>query len=132
MPSTRLLPALLLAAATLVVSACGGGSGGNTSSSGSVQLDSARTVSATLDATGGNLSVTAADGTRYTLTVPPGALATSTEITATPVLSMGAAPLADGWRERVLLHQVHPLLLHAVLFGGSYAAQTLRAARRYV
>ncbi len=43
-----------------------------------------------------------------------------------------AAPLADGWRERVLLHQVHPLLLHAVLFGGSYAAQTLRAARRYV
>jgi fructosamine-3-kinase len=43
-----------------------------------------------------------------------------------------AAPLADGWRERVPLHQVHPLLLHAVLFGGSYAAQTLRAARRYV
>jgi len=43
-----------------------------------------------------------------------------------------AAPLADGWRERVLLHQVHPLLLHAVLFGGSYAEQTLRAARRYV
>ena len=43
-----------------------------------------------------------------------------------------AAPLADGWRDRVLLHQVHPLLLHAVLFGGSYAAQTLRAARRYV
>lgn len=43
-----------------------------------------------------------------------------------------AAPLADGWRERVPLHQVHPLLLHAVLFGGSYAGQTLRAARRYV
>jgi fructosamine-3-kinase len=31
----------------------------------------------------------------------------------------------------VLLHQVHPLLLHAVLFGGSYAGQVLRAARRY-
>jgi fructosamine-3-kinase len=42
------------------------------------------------------------------------------------------APLADGWRERVLLHQVHPLLLHAVLFGGGYGAQALRAARRYV
>ncbi len=42
-----------------------------------------------------------------------------------------AAPLADGWRDRVLLHQVHPLLLHAVLFGGSYARQTLRVARRY-
>ena len=46
--------------------------------------------------------------------------------------AMEAAPLADGWRDRVLLHQVHPLLLHAVLFGGSYAAQTLQAARRYV
>ena len=43
-----------------------------------------------------------------------------------------AAPLADGWRDRVLLHQVHPLLLHAVLFGGSYGAQALRAARRYL
>ena len=43
-----------------------------------------------------------------------------------------AAPLAQGWRERVLLHQVHPLLLHAVLFGGGYGAQALRAARRYV
>ena len=43
-----------------------------------------------------------------------------------------AAPLADGWRDRVLLHQVHPLLLHAVLFGGGYGARTAAAARRYV
>ncbi|GAA4404514.1 fructosamine kinase family protein [Fodinibacter luteus] len=42
-----------------------------------------------------------------------------------------AAPLADGWRDRVLLHQVHPLLLHAVLFGGGYPARTVRAARAY-
>lgn len=42
------------------------------------------------------------------------------------------APLADGWRDRVALHQVHPLLLHAVLFGGSYAGQTVRAASRYL
>ncbi len=28
------------------------------------------------------------------------------------------APLADGWRERVSLHQLHPLMLHAVLFRG--------------
>lgn len=32
------------------------------------------------------------------------------------------APLADGWRERVGLHQLFPLLVHAVLFGGGYAA----------
>lgn len=41
-------------------------------------------------------------------------------------------PLVDGWRERVALHQLHPLLLHAVLFGGGYAAQAHAAARRYV
>ena len=39
------------------------------------------------------------------------------------------APLADGWRERVPLHQLHPLLVHAVLFGGSYGARAAQAAR---
>lgn len=38
-----------------------------------------------------------------------------------------AAPLADGWRDRVGLHQLFPLLVHAALFGGSYA---LRACER--
>lgn len=33
------------------------------------------------------------------------------------------APLADGWRDRVPLHQVHPLLVHAALFGGGYLGQ---------
>ena len=42
-----------------------------------------------------------------------------------------AAPLADGWRDRVLLHQVHPLLLHAVLFGGSYVGQCVAAAAAF-
>ncbi|GHA11641.1 fructosamine kinase family protein [Streptomyces echinoruber] len=40
-----------------------------------------------------------------------------------------AAPLADGWRERVGLHQLFPLLVHAVLFGRGYAEQALAAAR---
>ncbi|MGQ7295749.1 fructosamine kinase family protein [Quadrisphaera sp. KR29] len=40
-----------------------------------------------------------------------------------------AAPLAAGWRERVPLHQVHPLLVHAQLFGGPYGAAAGRAAR---
>lgn len=39
------------------------------------------------------------------------------------------APLADGWRERVGLHQLHPLLVHAVLFGGSYGERAAAAAR---
>jgi len=41
-------------------------------------------------------------------------------------------PLSDGWRERVPLHQLHPLLVHAALFGGSYGAQALAAARQYL
>jgi fructosamine-3-kinase len=38
-------------------------------------------------------------------------------------------PLADGWRERVPLLQTHPLLVHVVLFGGSYVEQLRQAAR---
>ncbi len=37
------------------------------------------------------------------------------------------APLADGYRRRVPLHQLHPLLVHVCLFGAAYAGQ-LRAA----
>ena len=40
-------------------------------------------------------------------------------------------PLADGWRERLALHQLHPLLVHCVLFGGAYVEQALAAARCY-
>jgi fructosamine-3-kinase len=40
-----------------------------------------------------------------------------------------AAPLADGWRDRVPLHQLHPLLVHACLFGGAYREAVLGAAR---
>ncbi|MFG2087990.1 MULTISPECIES: fructosamine kinase family protein [unclassified Spirillospora] len=40
-----------------------------------------------------------------------------------------AAPLADGWRTRVALHQLHPLLVHVALFGGSYRASLVEAAR---
>ena len=37
--------------------------------------------------------------------------------------------LRDGWRDRVGLHQLYPLLAHVVLFGGGYAGQTEAAAR---
>jgi fructosamine-3-kinase len=42
------------------------------------------------------------------------------------------APLAEGWRERVELYQLLPLLVHALLFGGSYAGAAERAVARYV
>ncbi|AQP49398.1 hypothetical protein BW730_14830 [Tessaracoccus aquimaris] len=39
------------------------------------------------------------------------------------------SPLADGWRDRIGLHQFHMVLVHVVLFGGGYLAQALRTAR---
>ena len=41
-------------------------------------------------------------------------------------------PLKDGWRERVGLHHLHPLLVHAALFGSSYGEQALAAAHQYL
>jgi fructosamine-3-kinase len=42
-----------------------------------------------------------------------------------------AFPLAEGWRERVAWYQLPPLLVHAILFGGSYGAAALDVLRRY-
>jgi fructosamine-3-kinase len=42
-----------------------------------------------------------------------------------------AWPLDDGWRDRVPLHQLHPLLVHAALFGGGYGRQAVSAAAAY-
>jgi fructosamine-3-kinase len=39
------------------------------------------------------------------------------------------APLAHGWRERIGLHQLFPLLVHAIQYGRGYAQQALDVAR---
>jgi fructosamine-3-kinase len=46
-------------------------------------------------------------------TIPPRTVAAYEEI----------APFADGWRDRIPLWQLFPLLVHAVLFGGGYLRQ---------
>ncbi|MDT4948957.1 MAG: hypothetical protein QOJ37_1552, partial [Pseudonocardiales bacterium] len=38
--------------------------------------------------------------------------------------------LGDGWRERIGLWQLFPLLVHAVLFGGGYLPQSRELALR--
>lgn len=38
---------------------------------------------------------------------------------------------AGGWRERVELFQLYPLLVHAVLFGGTYRTRAQAVAARY-
>jgi len=42
------------------------------------------------------------------------------------------APLAEGWEERIPLHQLFPLLVHAALFGGGYGTRAAEAAARYL
>jgi len=42
-----------------------------------------------------------------------------------------AHPLAQGWRDRVELYQLSPLLVHALLFGGSYRQAAERVAFHY-
>lgn len=39
-----------------------------------------------------------------------------------------ASPLADGWRGRVPLHQLHPLAVHVCLYGEAYRGSLLTAA----
>jgi fructosamine-3-kinase len=52
--------------------------------------------------------------------IPPRTAAAYDEVT----------PLADGWRDRIPLWQLFPLLVHAVLFGGGYLRQAAELARR--
>jgi fructosamine-3-kinase len=42
------------------------------------------------------------------------------------------SPLPPDWRERQPLYQLYHLLNHQLLFGGSYGAQALSAAKRYL
>jgi fructosamine-3-kinase len=37
------------------------------------------------------------------------------------------APLAEGWEDRIPLHHLAPLAVHAVKFGGAYPARLARA-----
>ena len=41
-------------------------------------------------------------------------------------------PLAEGWRERVPLHQLYLLLVHTALFGGAYRESVMSATMRFV
>jgi fructosamine-3-kinase len=41
-------------------------------------------------------------------------------------------PLADGWEERIGLHQLFPLLVHAAMFGGGYGDRAARIAHAFL
>jgi fructosamine-3-kinase len=42
-----------------------------------------------------------------------------------------SAPLSTGWRDRVGLYQLFPLLVHAAMFGGGYGARASEIAIQY-
>ncbi len=42
-----------------------------------------------------------------------------------------AFPLADGWEGRVALHQIAPLVVHAIKFGGGYVGAATNAINQY-
>ncbi len=42
-----------------------------------------------------------------------------------------ASPLAAGWPERVALHQIAPLVIHAIKFSGAYVASAAHAIATY-
>lgn len=42
-----------------------------------------------------------------------------------------AHPLATGWQDRVSLHQIAPLVVHAIKFGGAYVGAATAAIARY-
>jgi hypothetical protein len=65
--------------------------------------DDARASSALISTDGGSLSSTAADGTRFTLTLPAGATLSDEQITITPITAIDGLPLSGGFRSAVQL-----------------------------
>ena len=61
-----------------------------------VTVDEARAVTQTLPLQGGTLTAVGADGTVYSLTIPPRALLVETAITMTPIVSISGGDLPDG------------------------------------
>ena len=62
----------------------------------SLTLDTPKASSAVVPPSGGTLTAEGSDGTRYTLTIPEGALLVDTEITMTPVSSIADFPFSGG------------------------------------
>lgn len=61
-----------------------------------ITVDEKNRVVSVITPEGGTISTQGADGTRFTLTFPPGALLTPEEISITPVASINGLPLSNG------------------------------------
>lgn len=131
--------ALLFVAAcssTQAPSAPGGGGGGSGSGSGPIPMsftpDTAHASHASIDAAGGTITATGADGTTYTLTVPAGALVIATDLSLTPLKDVVVDGSSAGWQIGVQLGpsgtqflQAVTLDIHTASSASSQAAVTL-------
>jgi len=92
------MAALRLAAASglALLVGCGGPAGpdGPKPLEVDVALDLARSKTATIPLEGGTLEATAADGTRYALTIPADALLEHVAVTMTPVVDVAGSPVS--------------------------------------
>lgn len=88
----RLMRLLLIAALGAGLAGCGGGSSQDSPPASPLRLENAAAVTQTIGPAGGTLTTTAADGTAYTLTVPPTALRRATAITLAPIASIADLP----------------------------------------
>lgn len=61
-----------------------------------IHTDDTRAVHAVIQTSGGTLTATAADGTVFTLTIPPNALLSSETITMTPIAMIEKLPMSGG------------------------------------
>jgi len=68
-------------------------------------MDPSRMASARIPTTGGSVQATGADGTVYTLTIPPDALLSHTTITMTPITGVSGL---DASSDRILGVQLEP------------------------
>ena len=102
---------LAFAALVLLTAACSAGGGTGISSPDDVSealnpdtepvivtttVDKGRAVSARIGPDGGTLAATGADGSRYSLEIPAGALVEETVVRMTPITSMEGLPVTEG------------------------------------
>ncbi|MEJ2357484.1 MAG: hypothetical protein P8Y13_05295 [Deinococcales bacterium] len=135
---------LFVVGALLFVAACsstqaptapggaGGGGGGTGPIPTSFTPDTAHAATATIDAAGGTITATGADGARYTLTVPAGALVVPVDLTVTPLKDVVVDGSSAAWQVGVRLGPTGTqflapvqLQVHAPAAAGSAAAVTL-------
>lgn len=98
-------------ALVLSLASCGGSSGGNADEFGGtpnpvnviVKTDDSRAVSKDITAEGGTVTASAADGTKFTLTLAKDSLFSEQSITLIPVSSIDGLPLSGGLTAAVQL-----------------------------